>query len=214
MSPNKRYVQGEKLKLLVKAIIYVSVTFAVVAMVCVLAVYFYMFNGNLSANSSDWANFGSYVGGLTTPVLSFCALVALLASLRVQQIEFNSLSESQAIQLEVATQSHEATLINNHKQTLLRFLEQFITSHQIMIQQNQLIIQEQRQKQSQESPFYSPNQGQDAYSKINESIGYIRLATTLSFELTLQEFNSVDLLNSFFASKVTELKLDLQTTED
>ncbi|WP_206361577.1 hypothetical protein, partial [Vibrio sp. F13] len=75
-------------------------------------------------------------------------------------------------------------------------------------------IQEQRQKQSQKSPFYSPNQGQDAYSKINESIGYIRLATTLSFELTLQEFNSVDLLNSFFASKVTELKLDLQTTEE
>lgn len=207
-----RHVQGDKLKLPVKIIIYTSVTLAVVAIGSVLAIYFSVFNGELSSNSSEWANLGSYVGGLTTPVLSFCALVALLASLRVQQIEFSALSESQGTQLEIATQSHRSTLINNHKQTLLRFLEQFITSHQIMIQQNQLVIQEQRQKQLQKSPFYSPSQGQEAYSKIDESISYIRLATALSFELTLKEFSSIDGLNSFFASKITELKLNLQTT--
>lgn len=197
------------MKLPVKVIIYVSVTLAVVAMISVLAMYFYIFNGGLSSNSTDWANFGSYVGGLTTPVLSFCALVALLASLRIQQIEFNSLSESQATQLEVATHAHESTLINNHKQTLLRFLEQFITSHQIIIQQHQLVIQEERQKKLQNSLFYSPSQGQEAYSKIDESMGYIHLATTLSFELALEEFTTVDSLNSFFASKVNELEVNL-----
>ena len=197
----------------IKVIIYVSVPLAIVAMLSVLTVYFSMFNGELSSNSTEWANFGAYIGGVITPILSFFALLALLASLHVQQKEFNSLSESQATQLDVAIESHKSALVNNHKQTLLRFLEQFITSHQIKIQQNQLVIQDTRQKQQQKTPILSPGRGQEAYAEIEDSLNYIKLATSLSFELTLQGFESVDSLNSFFASKVSELKLDMQAAE-
>ncbi|MDN3617169.1 hypothetical protein [Vibrio gallaecicus] len=65
----------------IKTIIYSLICFAVLVTSIRFATYFSVFNGGLSTDSSDWANLGSYIGGLTTPVLSFCALIALLFSI-------------------------------------------------------------------------------------------------------------------------------------
>ena len=47
--------------------------------------YWLFFHSNpLSANPSDWGPFGDFIGGVTNPILSFFALLALLLTLVVQ----------------------------------------------------------------------------------------------------------------------------------
>jgi hypothetical protein len=52
-----------------------------------MSVYFRIFGGagsRLSTNSVEWANFGTYVGGVAGPLLSYLALVAVIWTVRLQ----------------------------------------------------------------------------------------------------------------------------------
>ena len=42
------------------------------------------FASTLSSHSADWANFGTYVGGVAGPILRFLALIALVLTLRLR----------------------------------------------------------------------------------------------------------------------------------
>lgn len=42
------------------------------------------FAPTLSGHSADWANFGTYVGGVAGPLLSFLALIAVVWTVRLQ----------------------------------------------------------------------------------------------------------------------------------
>lgn len=58
----------------------------VVFWVCVILLtpfilYFSIFNGSLSHNPSDWASFGSFIGGLVGPILTFITVLVLVANL-------------------------------------------------------------------------------------------------------------------------------------
>jgi hypothetical protein len=60
----------------------------------VLALYIFRFHGPLTTTQDVWGQFGDYVGGLLNPVFSFLALLALLATFRlqVQELEFSKLA--------------------------------------------------------------------------------------------------------------------------
>lgn len=52
-----------------------------------MSAYFLFFGGRgsrLSPNSLEWANFGTYVGGVAGPLLSYLALVAVVWTVRLQ----------------------------------------------------------------------------------------------------------------------------------
>lgn len=53
-----------------------------------LAAYHWLggFGSTFSHNVSDWANFGTYVGGVAGPLLSFLALIAVVWTLRLQYV--------------------------------------------------------------------------------------------------------------------------------
>jgi hypothetical protein len=54
-------------------------------------VYWLFFHGNpLSANPTDWGPFGDFIGGVTNPILSFFALLALLLTLVVQSRQLDA----------------------------------------------------------------------------------------------------------------------------
>lgn len=63
-------------------------TIAIVLIVLVFSFYFVHFYINLglplSDKGSEWSNFGSYIGGLLGPILSFLSFVMLLKSLNLQ----------------------------------------------------------------------------------------------------------------------------------
>ena len=61
---------------------------AIILMLSVIASYVMQFHFNLgyelSKKASDWVNFSNFVGGLTSPILSFISLVLLIHSLTLQ----------------------------------------------------------------------------------------------------------------------------------
>lgn len=61
---------------------------ALVSIIAVLCFYMYHFSGSLSVEQAHWAQFGDYVGGTLGPVLAFIAILALLATLKIQNDEF------------------------------------------------------------------------------------------------------------------------------
>lgn len=80
------------LEKLLKRYLYISL-FAPVALILL---YVTEFSGALSPNSSDWANFGSFIGGLLGPFYALLAFIGLIESMRQNQIqkELNSFLES------------------------------------------------------------------------------------------------------------------------
>lgn len=54
---------------------------AVTTAIIVTALYFVQFHGELSINSNDWANFGSYLGGTLSPLFAFLAFVLGLCTI-------------------------------------------------------------------------------------------------------------------------------------
>jgi uncharacterized membrane protein len=57
---------------------------AIIAAVVVVGAYVWRFQGGLSAEVGHWGQFGDYVGGVLNPTLSLFALIALLATFRLQ----------------------------------------------------------------------------------------------------------------------------------
>jgi uncharacterized membrane protein len=66
--------------------------------------YYYrkMFGGDLSPLSSDWSAFGSYFGGVLSPLIAFCTLLAVLKTIYLQRELLD-------------TQKAEMININNHQ---------------------------------------------------------------------------------------------------
>lgn len=58
---------------------------AALVAVVVLAMYFYRFHGLLSFDSKDWADFGTFVGGLLGPSYAFLAFVVGIRTLQQMQ---------------------------------------------------------------------------------------------------------------------------------
>lgn len=58
--------------------IYILLGILFLSTICVLSTYFFNFSDELSDNPDDWANFGSYVGGLLTPIFTVSTLIWLI----------------------------------------------------------------------------------------------------------------------------------------
>ncbi|VVQ17323.1 hypothetical protein PS914_05996 [Pseudomonas fluorescens] len=108
------------------------------------AVYLYRlkFGGSLSSNSSDWSNFGSYIGGVFGPLVSFVTLLAVLKTvylqrelLDIQRDEFKSMQDLQRetldSQLEQFKQAAEVGRQDQYHRTLEHLLN-MIDRHSVL----------------------------------------------------------------------------------
>jgi fumarate reductase subunit D len=66
-----------------------------------LVTYFVVFHGTLSQEPANWGLFGDYVGGLSTALLSFLSLLALLFTIHVQGEELRKSTAAQLVSAEV-----------------------------------------------------------------------------------------------------------------
>lgn len=103
-------------------------------------VYRLKFGGALSGNSSDWSNFGSYMGGIFGPLVSFITLLAVLKTvylqrelLDAQKLEFSELRklqlqemERQDQQLEIAKFESERMRMQSYQATLLELCNKLV----------------------------------------------------------------------------------------
>ncbi|MNJ49864.1 hypothetical protein D3C77_451190 [compost metagenome] len=66
-------------------ILYISPLVIVVCAVCAIYYYRTKFGGEFSGQSADWSAFGSYVGGVFGPLVSFVTLLAVLNTVDLQR---------------------------------------------------------------------------------------------------------------------------------
>lgn len=81
---------------------FLSITFILLSVAIAVSLYRYKFGSVLSGISSEWSNFGSYMGGIFGPLVSFMTLLAVLKTvylqrelLDAQKQEFKELNELQ-----------------------------------------------------------------------------------------------------------------------
>ncbi|WP_414926157.1 hypothetical protein [Pseudomonas zeae] len=108
-----------------------------------LSFFFYrdIFSGDFSTNSQDWSAFGSYIGGLFGPLVSFVALLAVLKTIELQKElldtqnrEFqamhvlqNKTFDSQQDQIDEAKKNSRIEAVERLKDVLIGAIERRVT---------------------------------------------------------------------------------------
>lgn len=127
--------------------IYLSVASILIALVVSACLYGKQLGHNLSSAGTDWATFGSFFGGVFSPMVSFVTLIAIIQTIKLQREllenqsnEFTKLHdlqlqtfEAQESQLAHAKELFEQEKISTYKQTLLTVIAQRIELHQKVI---------------------------------------------------------------------------------
>lgn len=67
-----------------------------IATALVVAPWAVVFHGSWSSNTSDWSSFGSYFGGVLSPLIAAFALIALLHTIKQQQEQIEQLKRQGA----------------------------------------------------------------------------------------------------------------------
>ncbi len=86
---------------------------AFISMLLVLAFYWGHF-GDLSSQQKDWGEFGGYLGGTLSPILSFLSLMALLFTIVLQSNELE-LTRSELKRSASAQEDTKKFSVNNQK---------------------------------------------------------------------------------------------------
>ncbi|WP_187984671.1 hypothetical protein [Vibrio metschnikovii] len=91
--------------------------------------FFYKLGYGLSNETSVWANFSSYVGGILGPILSFLSLVLLIRSLDLQRAANNELREQ--IRKTDLNERHKS--FENHLFNMISLQSQFLDSFHLYL---------------------------------------------------------------------------------
>ena len=91
-----------------------------IVLILPMALYIYQFGGELSANHQRWAEFGSAIVGIYSPIIAFIALLILVGQFRSQKAvnkhQFDqTYIESTRNDINYFTEKLAASLENNHK---------------------------------------------------------------------------------------------------
>ena len=109
-----------------------------------LSIYFYRqsFSGELSVRPEEWSAFGTYIGGLFGPLISFLTLIAILKTiglqkelLDTQRSEFAAMEQlqtkaltSQLSQIKRADADADRRLVEESRLNILKILDNYSTA--------------------------------------------------------------------------------------
>ena len=187
----------------------------VVSFVIAICAYRLKFGGALSDNSSDWSNFGSYMGGIFGPLVSFVTLLAVLKTVYLQRELLDAQREEFDRMNTVQQQTFEAQLnqnssiaedakrkrVSEFQDTVLQLLNQ-----QISLQEGIIESIEKYEKQIQS------NSSLHDHEKINATLRTAREKTKvlnvvkelsqLSVAVAMFEYNSVAQIRKIVVEKL------------
>jgi len=117
---------------------YLPIVIVIVMAGIVFGFYFYHFSGGLSSEHGRWSEFGGFIGGTLSPILSFFALIALLSTVALQnkQLDISSKelketrealqksAEAQDKMQEAQTKQAKALQISSKISAITKLLEQ------------------------------------------------------------------------------------------
>lgn len=87
----------------------------VLVFIFILAFYFYMFNNGLSKDSNSWSNFGDYVNGVLTPILTTINIYVFIK----MTIAISSLEERRTINANAIEEARLEKEMHHEKQMLM-----------------------------------------------------------------------------------------------
>jgi uncharacterized membrane protein len=108
-----------------KKYIYIAASLFILTIIIYAAFFIHKFGLSIEANSNNWGQFGSYLGGVLSPVFAFMSFIALLFTINIQRIDIKDrrneakeqkvISEKQKTLLDI--QRFETTFFNMLNQT-------------------------------------------------------------------------------------------------
>ncbi len=191
-----------------------------------LAIYFYRlkFGGELSGVSSDWSNFGSYIGGIFGPLVSFVTLMAVLKTvylqrqlLDAQQNEFDRMNElqtktfeSQQLQVERSARDSLIVQVAAAQESAVRLIEMRMNMHERDFDRQHDMSFRYRaefEKDMTEEQYEKLKRMIDHRNRARESVDHL---SKVALDISLAEFKSVGEVRAFLEEGIKAVyeKLD------
>ncbi|MDF3930497.1 hypothetical protein [Pseudomonas putida] len=187
------------------------------------AVYYYreVFPGGFSESSADWSAFGSYVGGIFGPVVSFVTLLAILKTiglqkelLDTQQREFTAMQslqqqtfDSQKSQIIDAKRSAELEKVERLKDALLSSIDRVILIHDNRY--GRAFSRFERYKNYDNTSRRGDGIAHSLYDEVNKEMETcsrkIRGLELLAREMSTKDFSSTEALRELYSSQIKGL---------
>lgn len=209
---------GEVLKSLLN-LRFVSVF--VVGSVFLLAILLYKatFVGGFSNSSADWSNFGSYIGGILGPLVSFVTLLAVLQTVYLQRElldsqlkEFDRMNKLQAStfssQQEQAVQAAESALIlqvSAAQDSAMRAIELRIMMHERDFDRQHAMSVKLHE-------IYGDNATDAEFAKVKLIVAYRDRArhsvdelSKVAFDLSVSRYGDVDEVKTFLRNGIVDV---------
>jgi len=193
------------------------VVVVVLVMLISIALYRYQFGGVLAVNSSEWSNFGSYIGGVLGPLVSLATLLVVLKTvymqremLNTQRVEFETMLDLQRVaagkqdeQLAQAKFEANRVRVQAYQATILNTLDKF--SAEFRYDANELLAAAEKAT-SGASSVLEGVVAEDSYrQRADDSRRKVAAFTLLALELSTHEFQSVEEIQSKFVPQMMKI---------
>lgn len=205
MNDNQPNTKDRSLSLLIY-----SVLFVVVSIVVAIVIYRYKFSGGLASSSSEWSNFGTYIGGVFGPLISFVTLLVVLKTvymqrelLDTQKKEFVALSTKQDEELVLAKAEAERAKVQAYQSTILNVIESF--SAEYKDEARELTISAESVS-SKGLKVLESIELSDSYKKrANEARKQVSEFKLLMLELSINEYKNTDEIKKKFGPALLKI---------
>ncbi|BFM20489.1 hypothetical protein R50076_15380 [Gilvimarinus japonicus] len=198
-----------------------------------MAISYYQttFNGEPSTDPKYWSAFGSYIGGIFSPLIAFCTIPILGITVFLQwqiivtqQREFLALHRIQEKQLKQAESDSEFQRINSYKQTILTVINQQLDSYKVQKRDLSESLHASKVKttagfvgtidSSEGAVYISEKDLQKRFDKmITQLRERIHSHTNLSAEIAVKQFSTMQEFIDHYRDRI-ELIMQTQNTID
>ncbi|VVP26472.1 hypothetical protein PS862_04132 [Pseudomonas fluorescens] len=199
----------------------INVTPLVLLICAAAAVYCYVdvFGWQFSKNQSDWSAFGSYIGGIFSPLVSFITLLAVLKTvalqrelLATQRSEFKSMQALQQKTFDVQQSQINEAAIKSYVDGIARFREfglQMIDRH-ILLFENKLDRAEANIGRYNEVMTVNriglkPGLMSEALRQKETSAKMIEHLVALSVTISQDEFSTIESIQDFYRNGMSKV---------
>lgn len=193
---------------------------SLVLLIGTVAIGFYRFkmSGELSVVPNDWAVFGSYVGGVLGPLISFVTLLAVLKTVYLQR----DLLESQRSELKRMVRLQDDTfvaqkaqaeslaadalrsMVATYQDTILKLIDQ-----QLSIQQRVVDLMDMEEQKVASNKNLSWAARESAENNISnrraKALKIVDGLSKVSMEVAMHEFANIPQLRQFTVQRMTDI---------
>lgn len=196
--------------------------FSVVLVLCsvLITILLYRFNVGVefSKNPNDWSGFGSYVGGVLGPLVSFVTLLAVLRTVYLQR----ELLDSQRTELERMSNLQNDTFnaqearskalsveavrsrVADYQDTVLQLIDQQLSIQQRIV--DLMDMEEQKTASNKALGWDSRNQAENNIRERRaNAMKTVELLSRFSMDIAIHEYESFSQLRELVTKRLTEI---------